>query len=246
MRLTNINYAYDISIAIGVANEVASLWDDLIGNGDPSSASGRSFRGRHSHTQLSHGYKLLGAGLFSVVVHSQHFPNTVVKYSNRDDDAYFHYALWCRANPNPHAPKILHIQKLEVGYVVIMPKYEPYLEVASMSDTIRSWAEDIASYPFSDPEPACVAKYPPSLGAFARELGLYFDRICPLDMHDENVMWDGHTLIITDPVSYNDRRNTNAERNKRRVLEEQVLPREAQAPVFAFNTRPWDPVAQAA
>lgn len=188
--------------------------------------TGRGFAQRQgARAVYSHGFRILGSGNFSVVLASDEFPDVVFKYGHRSDDAYFHYALWCRANPNKHAPNILHIEKLEgTGYLVVLPRYREWEEPDTLHSSrftqpnLRQWAEQVAGnyldQPHRDP-----AEYPPSLGAFAASLGRYFENICPLDMHHENVMWDGDTLIITDPVSYNDARNDHEEQARRERLE---------------------------
>lgn len=163
-------------------------------------------------------FKLIGYGHFSIALTHRAYPNHVFKVSLRSDDAYSHYALWCRANPNEHAPKILKAIRVGAWHIYVMPRYIPFdtslvpelesvhrYEIQQMmyhvaerwtsQDDIFSSDYDDEDYiegtstDMSDLHRKGVEMLEPSLVAHLYNLGDYFSDICNIDINSDNFMW---------------------------------------------------------
>lgn len=166
---------------------------------------------------VADGFKCVGCGHFSLVMEHPDTPNVVYKVSFRADDAYSHYALWCRMAPHEHAPTMLRIERHGDWHIYAMPKYVRPDNKWELYQAIRKWAEDDETHA-SEEDRALV---PRSLRMFIISMREYFRNVCPLDLHDENFMMcpDTGRVIITDPVSFNTRRNPEHELKLRNQLE---------------------------
>lgn len=168
----------------------------------------------------AYNFEAIGSGHFSIVLTHPATPKVVYKVSLRPDDAYSHYALWCRANPNPHAPTMLRIERHGNYHVFAMPLYKEHPNKLTYQMYMQQWLDGP-----HDATSQAKANVPRSLRLFLVAMAAYFDHVCPLDLHEENFMVcpDTGNVIITDPVSYNDRINDNVEQYKRHELEETFL-----------------------
>lgn len=170
---------------------------------------------------LADGFKCIGRGHFSLAMTHPDTPNVVYKMSFRADDAYSHYALWCRMNPYQHAPTMLRIERHGDWHIYAMPKYERPDNKWELYSAISKWAENDEMIA-EDTDRALV---PRSLRMFIIKMRDYFHNVCPLDLHDENFMIDPSSgdIIITDPVSFNTKRNPEHELALRNKLQETYL-----------------------
>lgn len=102
----------------------------------------------------SMGFTLLGVGYFSAVFSQDDCPELAFKVGFKKEDSGAAYAAFCRNYQSnakagrygyskdiaQHLPEILHIERQEKCYLVVMPKYEP-LEVSSdVTESIRNTA----------------------------------------------------------------------------------------------------------
>lgn len=169
---------------------------------------------------LADGFTALGHGHFSIALEHPATPNVVYKVSFRADDAYSHYALWCRMNPHENAPTMLRIERHGDWHIYAMPKYD------RLKPSENKWPIYYAIRKYADHDeygidPAERDLIPRSLRMFVIKMRDYFHNVCPLDLHDENLMMCRATgnIIITDPVSFNTRRNPEHELQLRTQLE---------------------------
>lgn len=134
-----------------------------------------------------HGYSILGAGNFSIVLDVDGY---AMKFSIKAHDAWMAYALWVREEPRgPHAPTIFHLGSFHGVQYAVMPKYEP-----ERSDT-AAWC--IADALRGEGDGSALARY-------IREVLRFFEGVARIDLHSHNYMYDpvlGCT-VITDPVSF--------------------------------------------
>lgn len=84
------------------------------------------------------GYEVLGSGYFSLVVSPYDTPEIVIKMGLKKEDCGAAYAAFCRNlwinceagakgyDPEviKHFPRVLHMERVEPFYVVVMPRYE--------------------------------------------------------------------------------------------------------------------------
>lgn len=161
------------------------------------------------HVLIDAGYRALGDGAFGVVYQK---PGTsyVLKVFSATDRAYLAFVKLVMDNPNPHFPKFIgKIVKVTNDYYAI--RMEPLQKWQSYNETftrlIRGYIETGA---FPNPEiiPAAVKgqEYLDQHPEFkvACDLIRGIARANPnfkVDLHGENVMQRGDTLVIIDPLA---------------------------------------------
>lgn len=148
----------------------------------------------------------LGNGHFSMVLQHPEHPRVVFKVCLRRGDSSAAYIAYCRQNPGPHLPEVVHVQHHNEGFVAVLPLYEAQKQynqyIGNTWDRARrlDWAyKDGVSY-FAA---AQHCRVPLSFAKAAYGVFEYFKGLARFDLHYENVMQDSHgTLIITDPISF--------------------------------------------
>ena len=148
------------------------------------------------------GFLYCGHGYFSSVFQHADTPGVVYKLSMRTDDAYAAFALWARANPNPHAPVFHDIQRGRRSVVFAIMEYIS-LNAAQLRGQLP--------IPFSayclmgrvrENKPSTL--YRRNLVKYLREIRKFFNGVAEIDIHGENLMFDPDSkrVIVTDPVSF--------------------------------------------
>lgn len=149
------------------------------------------------------GWEKLGAGTFGEAwEHEDHF-GYVVKISGRDEfgtnrligeepslDGWPTFAQHCQAHPHPNLPKIMHLERLSLGFSFgIMPWYET-IDPVRDADIVTEWLDYLEG------------------GKGAPEwmwpiIGMRGALDMCVDLHSGNVMKDPVTgeYIMTDPFS---------------------------------------------
>lgn len=149
-------------------------------------------------------FHVLGFGHFSIALTHPLLPGKCIKLSVRKEDSGAAFAAYCRANDgNPHLPKILHIQNMSHCVAIIMPEYKEFANdyylpnqqyIAAQNSVLAIRTDDQCRKAGVDVDGA--------LWKTGRAIRTYFKGLAEFDMHSGNVMWDGDTLVITDPVSF--------------------------------------------
>lgn len=148
------------------------------------------------------GFMYCGHGYFSSVFVHDDTPGVVYKLSMRTDDAYAAFALWARANPNPHAPMLHDIQRGRRAVVFAIKEYIS-LNAAQLRDQLPA---TFAAYHLmcrvSENKPNTL--YRRNLVKYLREIRKFFKGVATIDIHGENLMFDPDSkrIIVTDPVSF--------------------------------------------
>lgn len=148
------------------------------------------------------GFMYCGHGYFSSVFKHDDTPGVVYKLSMRTDDAYAAFALWARANQNPHAPVFHDIQRGRRAVVFAIKEYIS-LDAAQLRGQLP--------IPFSayrlmgrvrENKPNTL--YRRNLVKYLREIRKFFKGVATIDVHGENLMFDPDSkrIIVTDPVSF--------------------------------------------
>jgi len=148
------------------------------------------------------GFMYCGHGYFSSVFKHADTPGVVYKLSMRTDDAYAAFALWARANPNPHAPVFHDIQRGRRAVVFAVKEYIS-LNTAQLRDQLPA---TFSAYRLmgrvSENKPNTL--YRRNLVKYLREIRKFFNGVAEIDIHGENLMFDPDSkrIIVTDPVSF--------------------------------------------
>lgn len=148
------------------------------------------------------GFVYCGHGYFSSVFKHDDTPGVVYKLSMRTDDAYAAFALWARANPNPHAPVFHDIQRGRRAVVFAVKEY-----ISLTMAQLQGWLP-IAFAAYSLMGRVRVNKpntlYRRNLVKYLREVSKFFKGVATIDIHGENLMFDPDSkrVIVTDPVSF--------------------------------------------
>ena len=149
------------------------------------------------------GWKKLGAGAFGEAWEHADHPGYVVKISGRAGfgtntltceepslDGWPTFAQHCQAHPHPNLPKIMHLERLSVGFSFgIMPYYKT-IDPGSGAAIADKWSNYLEG---GRGAPAWMWPIIGMRGA----LGMW------VDLHSGNVMRDAFTgeYIMTDPFS---------------------------------------------
>ena len=77
------------------------------------------------------GFTLLGTGFFAAVFKHEDFAGQVFKFGFKKEDSGAAYAAWCRSEWSAGRgcvaiPKIEHIERNSLFYMVVMPEYVPF------------------------------------------------------------------------------------------------------------------------
>lgn len=148
------------------------------------------------------GFMYRGNGYFSSVFKHTDTPGVVYKLSMRTDDAYAAFALWARANPNPHAPVFHGIQRGRRSVAFAIKEYIS-LDAARLCGQLP---EAFSAYRLMDRVSANKPNtlYRRHLVKYLREIRKFFNGVAEIDIHGENLMFDPDSkrVIVTDPVSF--------------------------------------------
>ncbi len=154
-----------------------------------------------SDNKAPRGWKKLGSGAFGEAwEHEDHF-GYVVKISGRDEfganmlmgketalDGWPTFAQHCKAHPHPNLPKIMHLERLSLGFSFgIMPWYET-IDPFRDADIVTEWRD------YLDGGKGAPEWMWPIIGMLGA-LDMW------PDLHSGNVMRDPvtHEYIMTDP-----------------------------------------------
>lgn len=155
-----------------------------------------------SRKLLDMGFTYCGHGYFSSVFRHGGTPGVVYKLSMRTDDAYAAFALWARANPNPHAPMFHDIQRGRRAVVFAIKEYVS-LNEAQLSGQLTT---AFVTYRLMDRvrENKPNTLYRRNLVKYLREIRKFFKGVAQIDIHGGNLMFDPDSkrIIVTDPVSF--------------------------------------------
>ncbi len=148
------------------------------------------------------GFMYCGHGYFSSVFQHAATPGVVYKLSMRTDDAYAAFALWARANPNPHAPVFHDIQRGRRAVVFAIKEYLPLNVAQSRGQLPRDFTSYRLMGRVSANKPNTM--YRRNLVKYLREVRKFFEGVATIDIHGENLMFDPDSkrIIVTDPVSF--------------------------------------------
>lgn len=148
------------------------------------------------------GFTYCGHGYFSSVFKHADTPGVVYKLSMRTDDAYAAFALWARANPNPHAPVFHDIQRGMRAVVFAITEYMPLSVAQSRGQLPLSFTPYTLMGRVRENKPNTL--YRRNLVKYLREIRKFFLGVATIDIHGENLMFDPDSkrIIVTDPVSF--------------------------------------------
>ena len=143
-----------------------------------------------------------GHGYFSSVFQHDATPGVVYKLSMRTDDAYAAFALWARANPNPHAPVFHDIQRGRRAVVFAIKEYLPLGVAQSRGELPPAFSAYDLMYRVYANRPNTLYRH--NLVKYLREIRKFFRGVAQVDVHGENLMFDPDSkrIIVTDPVSF--------------------------------------------
>ena len=190
--------------------------------GDYNDPDGKPFDKFYNYIQ-QHGFKRLGTGTFANVYEKPGYPWVFKLF--KDDDPYIWYYKYCRANQNnPHVPRIKGnlIKISDDTFCVRMEKLTPYPETPEykkLYDHIRYALYQLLDDAYSgviDP----LGWQPNEKEIIRRQEALHFLKHTypqlykvlvdlanhgtdwDLDLHDNNLMLRGNTIVITDPIAH--------------------------------------------
>lgn len=148
------------------------------------------------------GFMYCGHGYFSSVFQHADTPGVVYKLSMRTDDAYAAFALWARANPNPHAPVFHDIQRGRRAVVFAIKEYVSLNEAQLSGQLTTAFVTYRLMDRVRDNKPNTL--YRRNLVKYLREIRKFFKGVAEIDIHGENLMFDPDSkrIIVTDPVSF--------------------------------------------
>lgn len=161
---------------------------------------------------LSDGYKIIGKGDTSVVLHKQGESN-VVKFSTCRDIETPKFVEIIKSSRNEHFPKISDIEVYNGGYfwyVIEKLSHNKTEELSAfMNDYLQTKAVKKGGFEEADNWKAFNYKNRRSLidsfnrrfPTFSRAMDIVIEHTRPgyLDFHDENIMFRGNTPVIVDP-----------------------------------------------
>lgn len=148
------------------------------------------------------GFMYGGHGYFSSVFQHAATPGVVYKLSMRTDDAYAAFALWARANPNPHAPVFHDIQRGRRAVVFAIKEYLPLGVAQYRGQLPMAFMPHLLMGRVRENKPNTL--YRRNLVKYLRDICKFFNGVAKLDIHGENMMFDPDSkrIIVTDPVSF--------------------------------------------
>lgn len=142
---------------------------------------------------IKRGYKILGAGCYSIVFKSK-LSDSVIKIGSTLADPWLIYAETVQSINNPHFPKVYNIHQFEHldYYVARVERLKPI--GMNFTDTqYRSFIDEMLNNrPSSEASRQAV-----------RILNQLLSRMdyAKLDLHLENIMLRGETLVLSDPLA---------------------------------------------
>ena len=145
------------------------------------------------------GLKTLGRGHFSAVFDLGDDRVLKINHEGKHDAGYHAFAEYAMVNPSPHLPKIYHIDTWAGHHVYVIEKLEEPTQFDRQLMLQLSRTEHDPSRPMSKfLKPDVVGPEFPLLVQRLRDQcsGSWSMR---WDLHDENMMMRGDTIVITDP-----------------------------------------------
>lgn len=145
-----------------------------------------------------HGFKNLGQGSFGAVYEKPGYP-WVFKVFNRDP-AYLYFLKYAMAHQsNPHLPKIRGLIKIDDNtYVVRMEKLTQIPMGSEPANSLLKQIHMMDSYgDLSDKQVEWIKNTLPGVHQFFMSFPLSGYEY---DIHYENLMMRGNTIVITDPL----------------------------------------------
>ena len=144
------------------------------------------------------GFKFIDSGSFGAVFERPGYP-WIFKIFNRDP-AYLHFVKYAMAHQgNPHMPRIKGIIKInDDTYAVRMERLSPIPLGTEPAMSLIRKIVNIDSYgDLSDADAAWIDKKFPGISAFFKSFPL---QDFEYDLHLQNFMQRGNTMVIVDPV----------------------------------------------
>lgn len=166
---------------------------------------------------------LLGSGYFSAAYQHPTDPTKVIKVGFKREDSGAAYAAFCRQHQGEYGvPQIDWMERFEKVYFVIMKKYSDYSvgikhqkarnlrHGIQKSDVEIELVYDATRRVFDDCDGRRNLKEGHEIFSFADKVYSFFNGLASFDLHTENIMYDKELdqLIITDPVSFGNNRNS--------------------------------------
>lgn len=142
------------------------------------------------HTKM----KELGSGYFSSVYKVKGHPKLVLKVA-RDSNTYYRYVTWATRTKSKHAPKVYWKKKIsEKTSVYIMEKLKE--SKGKERNIVRRTGEYFWDMDFPKKD-----KKNESLYNFLKKLRKEFGDEGAWDLHQNNMMLRGETIVVTDPIA---------------------------------------------
>ena len=154
-------------------------------------------------------FKKKGEGVFSSV-YADDSHKVVIKINKGViDNSYIKFANFCRKENSPHLPKLGKIRKFDDYYVLAMEK----LETSNSSDfkDMCSWIGKVSivigrslktKQDILDAEiPAVYESQRDGIIKIIKDMKSLLDSDINFDLHDENIMLRGNTIVLMDPIS---------------------------------------------
>ena len=164
---------------------------------------------------ISAGFESLGTGYYGQVFGKPSLDYVLKVFSNRDQ-AYTDFVKLAQNNPNPHFPKFKgQLVKVTDKYSAVrMEKLIRTTEFDVDSSSLEWYVDSMSQNPKAFEEaladPQVAEQLQPLVELFKKQpklqeaLDLIIDQLIGQyenDLHYENIMSRGNTLVITDPVS---------------------------------------------
>lgn len=157
------------------------------------------------------GWKIVGQGAYSIVLDK---PNSkfVIKANLKPDPGFSQFALICHKYNNPHFPVISEVRQIKVGNIILYiymieklrkPSENDYIvdEVAHYSENAITFDESVENY--YDNMESIVSDYFKKRPKLVEAINIISKnkKFFRVDMHPDNFMMRGKTVVITDPLA---------------------------------------------
>ena len=166
---------------------------------------------------------LLGSGYLSAAYQHPTDPTKVIKVGFKREDSGAAYAAFCRQHQGEYGvPQIDWMERFEKVYFVIMKKYSNYSKGIkiqrdrNLRHSIDRKAEIESVYEttysiLNGHSGGRHLKKGHKIFDFADKVYSFFNGLASFDLHSDNIMYDEELdqMIITDPVSFGNNRNSD-------------------------------------
>ncbi len=166
----------------------------------------------------------LGAGYFSAAYQHPTDPTKVIKIGFKREDSGAAYAAFCRQHQGDYGvPQIDWMERFEKVYFVIMKKYTSYEDGVGIQrrrnqrhgievERVELQSVYHTTYAIFNRrhERDNYLKKGHKIFDFSDKVYSFFNGLAAFDLHEDNIMYDADLdqMVITDPVSFGDGRNS--------------------------------------